>query len=304
MGRGSYTAADWFSLRTSHKLDKTRAVEHIFNRETADNLYYSKGILCRQSCDADNALQATPIIIGFDVTASMGYLAKELATNSVHNTVTKLLEDKLVSAPQIMCAAIGDAKSDRHPLQVTQFESDIRIIKQLLQLYLEGGGGGNGGESYNLLWYFAAHHTSHDHFDKRNEKGFLFTIGDDCCHGGLSIAEVNNNFASTCHYDLSNEELLFLVRKKYHVFHIHIDKGIPADKEIFNKWESLLPGCCAPINIKDIDCLYELIGAIIAVTKGQTVNEALKKTDQKIAEKIARSMASIRPPVKKNVIAF
>ena len=75
-----------------------------------------------------------------------------------------------VTDPQFLCAAIGDSKSDKTPLQVTQFESDIRIIRQLTDLYLEGGGGGNYGESYHLLWYFAAYRTAADCFEKRGKK--------------------------------------------------------------------------------------------------------------------------------------
>ncbi|MBQ3230824.1 MAG: hypothetical protein IJB49_07365 [Clostridia bacterium] len=304
MGRGSYTAADWLSLRSSRNLNSEQAPTVIFDKKTAENIYCSKEILCRRSCDVDEDSIATPIIIGFDVTASMGYLAKELATNSVHNTVTDLLSDKQVSSPQILCAAIGDCKSDKYPLQVTQFESDIRIIKQLLELYLEGGGGGNNGESYNLLWYFASRHIKHDCFEKHKKKAYLFTIGDDLCHGTLSAAEIRRNFQSSSEHDISNEELIMQVRKKYHVFHIHIDKGIPADKEIFNRWEQLLPGCCAPINIKDIDCLSELITAIISITEGKTANASLRRLDQARAEKIARSVAAICPPAENKTISF
>ena len=244
------------------------------------------------------------MIIGFDATASMGYLAKELATKCLHSTVTSLLSDEKISDPQVLCAAIGDCKSDRYALQVTQFESDIRIIRQLLDLHLEGGGGGNGGESYNLLWYFAAYHTRHDHFEKREKKGFLFTIGDDFCHSELSAVELRSNFPVFAAYNISNEELIAEVRKTYHIFHIHIEKGDPQDGEIYRRWSQLIPGCCAPIHKKDIAYLPGVISAIISIVNGNTPEEALKRLDQDVAEKIARSVASIQPPIQTNTISF
>ena len=304
MGRGSYTAADWANLRSSKQLHSQQAVETIFDRQQAELSYRSSKVICRHSCDPDPFQNATPVIIGFDATASMGYLAKELATNSVHSTITALLSGKQISSPQVLCAAIGDCKSDRYPLQVTQFEADIRIIQQLLDLYLEGGGGGNNGESYNLLWYFAAYHTRHDHFEKRRKKGYLFTIGDDRCHSGLSAAEISKNFSAPAVYAVSNEELFAKAREKYHIFHIHIEKGSPADGDIFRQWNQLIPGCCASIHKKDIDCLADLITAIIGITNGLSHNEALRQLNQKKAERIARSVATIYLPENTSVICF
>lgn len=59
------------------------------------------------------------------------------------------------------------------------FEADIRIARQLEKLWLEKGGGGNCCESYTLPWYFAALHTAIDWFEKRGQKGYLFTVGDE-----------------------------------------------------------------------------------------------------------------------------
>ncbi len=60
----------------------------------------------------------------------------------------------------MMVMGIGDAWCDRVPLPVTPFETDIRIARQLEQIFLEHGGGGNNFESYNLPWYFAAKRTA------------------------------------------------------------------------------------------------------------------------------------------------
>lgn len=304
MGRGSYTASDWAKLRTTRKLSGGQAVENIFTNRQADKYYDSKKVQCRFCCDPAESAKATPVIIGFDATASMGYLAKELATSSLHNTITSLLSHRDISDPQILCAAIGDCKSDRYPLQVTQFEADIRIIRQLLDLHLEGGGGSNGGESYNLLWYFAARHTSHHHYEKRQKKGFLFTIGDDFCHSSLSAAELSRNFPSMAVQSISNEELLAELRKTYHIFHIHLEKGSTIDAEIFHWWNQQIPGCCAPLHVKDVAFLPGLITVLVSMAEGKTADAALKQIDQDVAERIARSVAAVHIPKETTIISF
>ncbi|MCR5016557.1 MAG: hypothetical protein K6A75_08300 [Ruminococcus sp.] len=289
MGRGSYTASDWTKLRSS--FGNERRAEKIFS--SACSQQSSLAGVYREARDNEDSPQSTPVIIGFDVTTSMGYLAEELALNSLNRAIMYLYEHKPILCPQVMCCAIGDCKSDKRPLQVTQFESDIRIIKQLTSLYLEGGGGGNGGESYNLAWYFAGKRTRTDCYEKRRKKGILITIGDDCCHGTLTRAEISRVFGDSVPYDLSDEELIADAEEKYHVFHICIEKGAPEDEHIFADWRSLMKGRVTVINKRDISCLAELIYALISVAEGSSPNEALKAVDQRAAETAAKSLAYI-----------
>lgn len=293
MGRGSYTASDWTKLKNSRGLVKNNPVAHVFPARTVSHAFDSRNVRMREARDNEDSQKSTPVILGFDVTASMGYLARELAVNAVNKTIQSLLKDKPIPDPQILCSAIGDSRCDQVPLQVTQFESDIRIISQLTDLYLEGGGGGNGGESYNLLWYFAAKHTAADCFEKRHKKGYLFTIGDDACHDILQVAEIRRVFADSAPYAYSNEELLRMAQENYHVFHIHIDSAGPRDNAIFSRWRVLLPGSATVIARKDIKYLSDLITAIIRVRAGEKNNEVLRSMDQQAAEVIAPSMALI-----------
>ena len=305
MGRGSYKASDWAKLRSEKGMNARTTEKQLFAGRSAEKIYDSRFVRLRESRDSEDSPTATPIMIAFDVTGSMGYLAKELAVNALNKAVMTLLTERPISDPHILCAAVGDCRNDKYPFQATQFEADIRIIRQLLGLYLEGGGGGNGGESYHLAWYFAAYHTAHDHYDKRGKKGFLFTIGDDACHDELRISEIRNVFADNVPYSVSNAELLAEAGKRYHVIHIHIERNRDADEEIWAGWQRMLPGRCTVIHEKDIDCLAELICAIISVLSGKAVNETLKGMDQERAEKIARSMATIRrQTAARKVISF
>ena len=293
MGRGSYRASDWLALRRSTKLSGDSTAVQIFNNRAADVSIRSNFVKTRESMDNPDSPESTPVIIGFDVTASMGYLAKEIATNALNNMITRILENKAVKDPQVLCSAIGDVKSDNYPLQVTQFESDIRMVRQLMSLCLEGGGGGNGGESYNLLWYFASRHTKTDCWEKRHGKGIIFSIGDDKCHADLSTDEIFKAFGDSVPYTLSNEELIREVSLKYDIFHLYIENDNVSDKEVFRYWNGLLPGRSAPINKKDISLLSNLIVAIMLVNGGMTHNQVLQGMDQDIAERLARSLSFI-----------
>lgn len=299
MGQGSYTASDWNKLRSSFGAEKK--AEQIFKGSSTQSASLKNVV--REARDNADSPQSTPVIIGFDVTTSMGFLAEELALHALNRAIMYLYEHKPISFPQVLCCAIGDSKSDQIPLQVTQFESDIRIIKQLTGLYLEGGGGGNGGESYHLAWYFAANRTRTDCWEKRKQKGILITIGDDRCHKLLTRNEIARVFGDSPAYDLSDSELLAAAEEKYHVFHISIDKGMPGENKIFSDWNALMPGRTAVISKKNIACLAELIFALISVAEGKTHNEALRSVDQSAAEIIADALAPISM-TDQNIISF
>ena len=87
MGRGSYRASDWAKLRSS--INTSVSAEEIYaNRIKAltplSDIHSKETEGCKQireSRDSEDSPESTPVIIGFDVTASMGYLAKELALN-------------------------------------------------------------------------------------------------------------------------------------------------------------------------------------------------------------------------------
>ena len=301
MGRGSYTASDWDTLRRSFGTEQK--AEQIFKGSVQQSAQASLKDVFREARDNEDSPQSTPVMIAFDVTASMGYLAEELVLHALNRAVTYLYEQKPIPCPQIMCCAVGDSKSDRVPLQVTQFESDIRMIRQLTDLCLEGGGGGNGGESYHLAWYFAAHRTHTDCFEKRHKKGHLITIGDDRCHDTLTRNEIMRVFGDTVPYDLSAAELLAAAEEKYHVFHICIDRGMPGDGRIFANWNALMPGRTAVIGKKNIGCLAELLFALISVAEGRSHNEALRAVDQHAAEIAAEAISCIRMS-NQNTISF
>ncbi len=263
MGHGSYTSADWVKLKNSSKITSTSTASQIFNSRRMNEQFNPKFINKREARDSQDHPNSTPIIIGLDVTGSMGYLSEEIAKNSLNETMLKLYSTQPVADPQIMFAAIGDV-TDSAPLQVTQFESDIRIAEQLLALWLEGRGG-DGPEDYGLLWYFAANHVSADSMEKKGKKGFLFTIGDADCHKNLKGSDIKAIFDDvSC--DKETCQLAKEAMEKFEIFHIHIRRN---SLDMIPNLKAALPGRLLYIEKSSVSALPEIIISTMQLVNGE-----------------------------------
>lgn len=273
MGCGTWTASSWTGYSTARGIDATSTVEELYTSSGMKDDFNPKGVEYRESCDSADHPNSTPIILGLDVTGSMGH-ALETVCKKLGDTMGEILDRNPVTDPQIMFTAIGDHEYDDAPLQVTQFESDIRIAEQLNDIWFERGGGGNGGESYLLSWYFAARHTKTDNYDKRGKKGFIFTVGDECCLPklpGSAIKEIFGEDAET----VTAEQILAEVSRKYEVYHL-IVKPV-GYQPVERNWEDLL-GKNA-VYVENIDNIPEVIVSILELHAGKTVDEVANSWD-------------------------
>ncbi len=291
MGYGSYTSSDWSKLKSSRKITSSSSEANIFEKKSMDPKFDPKYIACREARDSDDHPDSTPIILGLDVTGSMGYLSSKIAKEGLHETMMKLFSTKPINDPQIMFAAIGDVV-DRAPLQVTQFESDIRIAQQLLDLWLEGSGG-DWEEDYPLLWYFAAKHTAADRFEKRHQKGYIFTIGDADCHSSISqenIAEIfRDNIFKNNDTDYTASELAKMAKENYELFHINI--GTSSGK--LTNFNRAIPGRILNIPKENIDSLPELIVSVLMLFQGRSMADVLECWPKQVSAVVARSVKNL-----------
>lgn len=273
MGCGTWTASSWTGYSTARGIDKG-TTSTIYKSRTIDNRFDPKGVTYREACDSAEHPNSTPIVIGLDVTGSMSGVL-ETVVKKLGDTMTNILDREPVADPQIMFAAFGDTECDDYPLQVTQFESDIRIAEQLTSIYFEKGGGGNSGESYTLPWYFAARHTKTDNYDKRGKKGFIFTIGDEDYLRNLTKEDIKEFVGDDVQDDMTAEEILAEVSRKYEVYHLIVD---PSPYEpVEESWKKLL-GANAVI-VQDIDKIPEVIVSILELHAGKTADEVADSWD-------------------------
>jgi hypothetical protein len=240
MGGGSYSFASR-SLREEDLGYKTKSAQEIFKQRSINNAMNPSGVIVRESRDSKEHPNVISIVLALDVTGSMGTIPHFLVKEGLPSIMTTIIGGGIAD-PQLLFLAIGDHECDNSPLQVAQFESSDELLdKWLTDVYLEGGGGGNDGESYLLAWYFAGFHTSIDCFEKRCQKGFLFTIGDEPTLKGISKRSLQNIMGDGQYSDLSADMLLEKAREKYHCFHLHIKQtGAGSRQSTMNGWKQLM----------------------------------------------------------------
>lgn len=229
-----------------------------------------KMIKVRESVKSDLNPHPTPVIVGLDVTGSMGPVV-----DAMHRNLGVLFEEIIkrdpVSDPHVLAMAIGDMDYDRSPVQATQFEADpVTIGKQVEELHLERGGGGNDHESYLGPLYFALMRTKCDAFGE-GRKGYLFTVGDEGPQVVLTKAQIERWFGDQPKQDYTAEELISAVSRNWHIFHIIVmegshqteGRGVRTNPE----WRKLLGQRI--IELKDHTKMAEVIISTIEVTEGR-----------------------------------
>lgn len=303
MGHGSYQSKDWESLKTARNISDRSTVADLYQSRSMKDYLNPHGVKYRESCDSLDNPASTAIIFGLDVTGSMGYLSEEIAKGALNRTMLEVYDKQPVTNPHIMFQAIGDSKSDDAPLQTTQFEADIRIAEQLLDVYFEGRGGGNGGESYLLSWYFAAKHTKIDCYENRKEKGFLFTIGDECCHKVVTTEEIKRVFGDIS-ADQTAERLFEMASKKYEIFHIVMKAGAYQYQHSGKAWHELIGERAIELDPQDLDVLPEIFVSLMQLARGMDKKDIIKQWQGKAKEVVYATLEPIQLKAKKKFLVF
>jgi len=245
MGSGSYSSTNrdarlMASFGDSDYYKKASPTE-IFKQRTINSAMNPFGVKIRESRDSKEHPNSLAILLALDVTGSMGSIPHHLVKEGLPNIMDSIIKSG-IKDPQLLFLGIGDHECDNCPLQVGQFESSDELLdKWLTEIYLEGGGGGNEGESYLLAWYFASKHTSIDCFEKRGQKGFLFTIGDEPALKTIPKSMLKQIMGDGEYEDGSVAKLLDKAKEKYNVYHIHMRQGSNGQRqEVIDGWKQLL----------------------------------------------------------------
>ena len=173
----------------------------------------------RECNDSDEHPNTVPVILALDVTGSMGSAAAEVAKKL--NVVMSQLYEKVTDV-EFMVMAIGDLAYDMAPIQISQFEADIRVAEWLDKVYFEGGGGGNMFESYTGAWYMGSRHMMLDSW-KRGKKGILITLGDEPLNPYLPKTTLEEATGDHLQGDVETSDLYREASQKFDIYHLAVN---------------------------------------------------------------------------------
>ena len=173
----------------------------------------------RECNDSDEHPNTVPVVLALDVTGSMGSAAAEVA-KKLNEVMSKLYER--VTDVEFMVMAIGDLAYDSAPIQISQFEADIRVAEWLDKVYFERGGGGNTFESYTAAWYMGVNHMMLDSW-KRGKKGIIITIGDEPLNPYLPRDPLAHVTGDNIQADIKTKDLYLEAVDKFDIYHLAVD---------------------------------------------------------------------------------
>jgi hypothetical protein len=273
MGNGAWSDNTYraaFTFRRARGIDDFSYSAELFDlppaQWAADPALDPFGVGMRESRDSAEHPNSTPIAVLFDVTGSMGSVPRimQAKLGQLHG----LLQRKgYLQDPQIMFGGIGDADTDRVPLQIGQFESDNRMDDQLRTIFLEGNGGGQKSESYELATYFIARHTVTDAWCKRGRKGYLFIVGDEMNKPVLTAEKLRQVLGEPARGQVDVAGLYREVQQRWNTFFILPNQShYFTDRQVRAHWRALLGERL--LLLEDPAAVSELIALTIGLCEG------------------------------------
>ena len=240
--------------------------QDVFRQRMISSLLNPRAVI-RQCCDSEEHPGTLPVILALDVTGSMGKAAVKTAT-SLNSIMTGIFSSDKIKDVEFCVMAIGDIHYDRAPIQISQFESDIRIAEQLDAVYFEGGGGGNSYESYTAAWYMALRHCELDCW-KRGGKGLIITMGDEPLNPILERHAVEGFLGDEAHVqgNVETKKLYNDASKKFDIYHISIDDRSTCYRSYKDRIENTFGQLLGDhAKVASIDALPNVIEACISET--------------------------------------
>lgn len=185
----------------------------------------------------------SPLVIACDVTGSMG----EWPATIFEKLPLLDLEGKeyLGDDFEISFAAIGDAHSDKYPLQVQEFTSGTDLVSKLKGLIIEGGGGGQVQESYELPALYYSRNVKMPNaimpvFIYIGDEGLYTTIDRD--HAKFARTDLREKMSTRQAIDeLKDKFSVYMIRKLYDGDKkTGSDRMSSTDQKLHKQWEDYL----------------------------------------------------------------
>lgn len=232
-----------------------------------------------------------PIVFALDVTGSMGEWTK-IIYDKMPMFYGQIMMQKYLEDPAISFCAIGDAKTDEAPLQVSEFGQGREIDQLISKMYLEGNGGGNYHESYEMSAYFYLNHCSFTNA----RKPFFFVTGDEG-FWEVTTTEMIQKVMGLNVKDIPGNTLWEELMKKYNVFHIKKAYKDNKEQNIYKQWCKAL-GEERILKITNPKaCVDVMLGAISLTSGSRTLQEYIK--DMQVREQTKERIEEVTKALQK-----
>ncbi|MCR5185872.1 MAG: hypothetical protein K6D97_01995 [Clostridia bacterium] len=234
-----------------------------FTRTSMDSSLSSNGKILKSKTKS-------PIVVVLDVTGSNIEFAR-VVYDKLPMFYGQIEQKRYLKDFDISFIAVGDAYTDRYPLQVCDFAKGIELDSWIEKLVLEGNGGGQRMESYELAAYYLYKNTKF----KAGSEPIIFFIGDEKPYPTVNKDQANS-FGIECKeggikaFDLLRKKVgdnVFMLLNRY--------CGSRFENEITRCWENLL----APehvIKIEEEKAIVDLMLGIISMVSSARTLETYK----------------------------
>lgn len=298
MGYGGYSYEAHQAITTARA---ALPAQQVFKQSGVHERMNPYGVKLRECRDSPDHPESLGICFALDVSGSMGAIPEQLARKELPRFMKTLLDTGTLH-PQVLFMAFCDARYDRTPLQVGQFESTAELMDQwltmtCLEAVVRGTsytGPMQGGESYELALWFAAKHTAMDCWEKRKKKGYLFMTGDETTYPAVPAETVKIALG----YDLPNDvpmaEVMRELRKTWNAFFIIPDHG---RRGVEKPWREHFGNDLVVMESPEDTCA--VTASIIALSEGQlpdldAAGRALREGGMAL-NRVAASLDALRP---------
>lgn len=244
MGGGTWNTRSFVSYCSTKDMTVDSLTGSITGTYSSQQMYKQLNIhkelnpynIVRECVDSEEHPETIPVILALDVTGSMGKTAVEVAKEL--NVIMTDLYSR-VKDIEFCVMGIGDLAYDDSPIQMSQFESDIRIAEHMDKVYFEYGGGCNVYESYTAAWYMGLNHTKLDCWN-RGKKGIIITLGDEQLNPYLPDHKLASVTGDSLQSNVETKNLYHAVCEKFDVYHIDVKHRSYRDSGIDSSWKQYM----------------------------------------------------------------
>jgi hypothetical protein len=268
-------------------------------KKSADRSYEEAVVQKKVTQDFLPALVKTdckrPLIIVCDVTASMG----EWPAVIFSKLPLLDLEGKeyLGDQKEICFAAIGDANSDKYPMQVRPFCNGLDMVKALKDLVIEGDGGHGNRETYEFMALYLARNAQ----VSKSAKPVVIFIGDEMFYDRISAVTAKKCANVALSGDMDSRDVFEELKQKFAVYIIRKPYGrgrsggfvAPEERAVHAQWVEVLGEdhvCILSDPARVVDVIFGILSKetsreeyfkeeIAGRQKPEQVNQVMKSLD-------------------------